>query len=133
MKKPPYRQVFTLQTPLENVECWNKTGPERYTLPIGTLLLIEHAYDSTRTTCMAQERDLPGIAKELFPGAYRFIIENQALGAAIGHKMPKRTADLIGDIIAYENGEASPAAIKRLFKNPVCRKLQGHYSSRCTA
>ncbi len=141
MIKIPYGQTFALKTALENVECWNMTGNERFTLPAGTLLKLEHCYDSFHTTCMAQNpaaqtKVFPAIpeALELFPGAYRFIVENQALGAAIGVPMPKKTADLVGDIIAYESGEADEKQTKRLFKTlkktGIGSKLQGHYSSR---
>lgn len=131
--KIPYGQTFKLLLDIHDVECWNKTGKERFTLPAGLLLKLEHGYNETSTTCMAQDPGRAGEAFEVYPGAYRWIIENQKLGAAIGVKMPKKTADLVGDIIAYENGQATKAQVKRLFKSPVCRHLQGHYSSRCTA
>ena len=137
MIKAPYGQTFALKAALVNVECWNKTGKERFTLPAGTLLKLEHVNDSTSTTCMAQDPEEPGKALELYPGAYRWIVENQALGAAIGVPMPKRTADLVGDIIAYESGQAGARQAKRLFRTlketGIGAKLQGHYSSRMGA
>lgn len=134
-KKPPavpYGKTFALKRALENVECWNKSSDERYTLPVGTLLKVEHVNDATHTTCMAQDKH--GKAPELFPGCYRWIVENQALGDAIGITMPNKTGDLVGDIIAYAIGDATPKQAKRLFttlrKTGIGRKLQGHYSRR---
>lgn len=130
--KAPYGKTFALKTPLVDVECWNRTANERYTLPAGTLLKLEHVNDATHTTCMAQTEG--GKSRAIFPGCYRWIVENQALGEAIGVKMPKRTADLIGDIIRYESGEATAAQESKLFstlrRTGIGRKLQGHYSSR---
>jgi hypothetical protein len=99
----PYGQTHPLLTEIQDVECWNKSSAERFTLPAGTLLKIEHAYDATHTTCMAQDPDIPGKSLELYPGAYRWIIGNQILAAAIGIPMPERTRDIVGEIIAAES------------------------------
>lgn len=130
--KIPYGKTFVLKTELTGIECWNRTDGERFTLPAGTLLKLEHVNDATHTTCMAQTEG--GESREMFPGCYRWIVENQALGVAIGVRMPKRTGDLVGDIMAYESGEATPKQEKRLFstlhRTGIGRRLQGHYSSR---
>ena len=66
---------------------------------------------------------------------YRFIINNEELGKALGVPIPKKTEDLVGDILAYETGAASPSQTKKLFKSlkksGTDQKLQRHYSSRC--
>lgn len=138
----PYGQTFPLLSDLTNVECWNFTDNSRYTLPKGTMLKVEHVNDATHTTCMVivpkpplrEDGCQPADVSPIAHNAWRFIVENQALAAAIGVPMPKKTADLVGDIIAYESGTASPKRTKKLFstlrKTGIGRKLQGHYSSR---
>ena len=142
----PYGRTFTLKTALEHVECWNCSDGSTGTIPGGTLILVEYANDSTRTTVMVKDGEGPkgrmGLTLENKPdgsppqqkAGYRFIVENQALGAAIGVPMPKKTADLVGDIIAYETGEADDEQTDRLFdtlrETGIGAKLQGHYSSR---
>lgn len=122
----PYGQTFALKSPLANVECWNRNDHERFTLPAGTLLKLEHANDAKHTTCMA--------SREMFPGCYRWIVGNVELEAAIGIEIPHVTGDLIGELIAYESGEATPKQTRQLFttlrKTGIGSKLQGHYSSR---
>jgi hypothetical protein len=82
-----------------------------------------------------------GSGKPYFPGAeptpllgYRFIVNNDVLGKAIGVKLPRKTRDLVGEIMAYEDGTASPGQVKRLFgalkRTGLGSRLQGHYSSR---
>ena len=140
--KPPYGQNFVLTTPLEDVECWNRTDGKLWTIPAGTTVLVCHVNDATHTTVQV----VAGPALVMRHGAlglplssledvgYRFIVENQTLGDAIGVEMPKRTADLIGDLIAYESGEATPTQTRRLFRKlkstGIGSRLQGHYSSR---
>lgn len=130
--KVPYGQTFTLNQTIVGVECWNKTDGSKYDLQAGLKIQLNSAYNSTSTTCCAM--DDTGKSLELFPGCYRFIIDNQVLGAAICVPMPKTTPDLIGDIIAYESGVSTPKQQKRLFKTlrktGIGSRLQGHYSSR---
>ena len=127
--KYDYSKTLPLNQELSGVECWNLTGGERFTLPAGTLIRIEHAYDSTNATCMAV--NAAGEAVALFPNAYRWIIPNAELSRVTGAKLPKRSRDIVGEILAYESGQATPKQAARLLRSPVCRKLQGHYSSRC--
>ncbi len=148
MKNSPYNKVFTLLQPLEHVECWNYYCAAWATIPAGELIEVCHENDATHTTISVK----PGHANEGIPVfmpdsapmmlrdgsgpsmGYRFIVDNQVLGEAIGVTMPKRTADLVGQIINYESGDASPVETERLFKTlrrtGIGRKLQGHYSSR---
>jgi hypothetical protein len=151
--KVPYGQTFALKTALENVKCWNFTTDQTFTVPAGLLVRLENVDDATHTTvCVVDsEGKAPGIELTYIPRyfahiasthelqpitalGYRFIVENQALGSAIGIPMPKKTADLVGDIIAYESGMADEKQTKRLFKTlkttGIGSKLQGHYSSR---
>ena len=140
MTVAPYGRKFFTSMPLIGVECWNFTGGEKHTLPTGTILEVERVYDATHTTCMLcdESGDHPGIMLSLKDGTqqrgYRFIVENQQLGKSIGHPMPKKTQDMIGDLLAYESGNADGKQTKRLFrtlrKTGIGSKLQGHYSSR---
>lgn len=153
MIKAPYGQAFVLKTALENVECWNH-GDCMATLPAGEVVELVCVNDATHTTIRLpnQEDGIPVAFKDGRPytgikhqhprenreyvggNGYRFIAENQALGAAIGVPMPKKTADLVGDIIAHESGQADEKTTKRLFKtlkkSGIGSKLQGRYSSR---
>lgn len=151
--KVPYGETFTLKTPLENLECWNH-GDCMATLPVGETVKLDSVSDATHTTLSLPKRPdgIPVTFKDGRPytgvehqhpredrkytgsNGYRFIVENQALGAAIGVPMPKKTMDLVGDIMAYESGEADEKTVKRLFrtlrKTGIGSRLQGHYSSR---
>jgi hypothetical protein len=61
-------------------------------------------------------------------------VNNEILSEAIGIELPRKTADIVGDLIAYEENHASPSQVKRLFKTlkktGLGLKLQGHYSSK---
>lgn len=86
-------------------------------LPAGTLLKIEHVSDATHTTCMVQNPDSPGKSLELYSGAYRWIVSNADLERATGVPFAQRTADFVGDLIAYETGSASPRQEKRFLRS----------------
>lgn len=146
-----YGQTFTLLEPLERVECWNFSSEVIGNFAAGETITVLHGYDSTQTTIQCAEKDgrpvfnpdgTPLMSKHKFleggePAqqvGYRFIVNNEALGKAIGVDMPKKTPDLVGDLMAYEDGTATPKQTKRLFrqlrKSGIGSKLQGHYSSR---
>lgn len=131
-KELPYHKTFTLLADIPNVECWNWTSGKTVTLPKGATLKVIQVYDATHTTCSIV--DEKGETVEFAPSGYRWIINNTALSKAIGAYVPRRTGDLVGDLIAYESGESSPKQTARLFKKlrktGIGRKLQGHYSSR---
>jgi hypothetical protein len=147
----PYKKVFALKTPLVGVKCWNFVSDQTFTVPAGLLIRLDNSGSETETVvCIVDEKgNAPGIELEYLPTyhahipwthdrtpakqrGYRFIVENQALGEAIGIEMPNRTPDLVGDIIAYESCEASPKQTRQLFntlrKTGIGSKLQGHYA-----
>lgn len=149
----PWKQTFKLKHDLTEVECWNFTSGDKFTLPAGTLVRLENVNDSTSiTVCVVDEKgNAPGIELTYVPTyhahiksthdrtpvvqrGYRFICENQKLSAAIGIPLPEKQYDLVGEIMAYESGQASPTRTKKLFstlrKTGIGKKLQGHYSSR---
>lgn len=157
MKKPkievPWKQVFTLKHDLTEVECWNFTCNETFTVPAGLLVRLENVNDETSiTVCVVDEKgNAPGIELTYVPRyfahiksthdrtpvvqrGYRFIIENQKLSAAIGIPLPEKQYDLVGNIMAYESGQLSAPKTKKLFttlrKTGIGKRLQGHYSSR---
>lgn len=149
----PYGEQFMLLLELKDVECWNY-GDCKATLPIGTVVKLDSVNDATHTTISLPQhkngipitfkdgRPYSGVSHKhpRDPGnytggnGYRFIVENKALGAAIGVLMPRTTPDIVGDIMAYESGQADEKQTKRLFKTlqrtGIGHKLQGHYSSR---
>lgn len=128
----PYDKIFTLSIDIPNAECWNWSNNERVTLPANTRVRVLRVYDATHTTIEVVDQNNNTV--EFAPNGYRWIVPNTILAKAIDAYVPERTADLIGDIIAYESGEASEQQTKKLFKKlqktGIGRKLQGHYSSR---
>ncbi len=135
----PYGKTFLLLSPLVDVECWNLTSGEKFTLQAETLIRLEHVNDYTHTTIQLMNGNNQTVGtllqtKDGVREGYRFIVENQALSKAIGIPMPKKTPSLVSDIMAYENGTADEKTTKRLFKTlkktGIGSKLQGHYSSR---
>jgi hypothetical protein len=149
----PYGKTFQLKAALVDVECWNFSTPQRFTVPAGLLVRLDTIADTTHTTvCVVDEAgEASGIELGYVPTfhhhipsthdrtqrtaiGYRFIVENQILGEAIGIEMPKTTSDLVGDLIAYETGTTDDKTTKRLFKTlkktGIGSRLQGHYSSR---
>lgn len=133
--KPAYGQKFTLLKTLERVESWNSSSGSWANLNKGETITVERVYDSTSTTIECQQEDgLPLTAVDGTPDTnrgYRFIVNNVLLGEAIGVKMPAKTEDFIGDLIAYETGTADVKTTKRLFKKikktGLDKQLQGHY------
>jgi hypothetical protein len=141
--KNVYGKKFILRLPLNGIECWNFTDGSTGKFNVGESVEVLHIYDTTHTVIQCEEKDgrpvfLNGDHKvsphsgERVMG-YRFIAPNLALWNAIGVKRPRKTADLVGDLIAHETGNATPIQQKRLFrtlrKSGIGAKLQGHYSS----
>jgi hypothetical protein len=145
-KKPDvYGKVFVLKTPLLKVECWNSSNGAWADFAAGERIEVNHAYDAYHTNiswegCIGRDgfhaEGRPLTNMDGTPGhlGYRFIVNNVALGKAIGVEMPAKTADIVGDIMAYEAGETTPAQRKKLFRTlkrtGIGAGLQGHYSSR---
>jgi hypothetical protein len=94
----PYGNKFVLNESIANVECWNRSGGERFILPKGTEIELCNVYDSFNTTVLVHTPD----GEPLYPYCYRFIIPNVLLGKLIGVKMPKKTRDIVGEIMAAE-------------------------------
>lgn len=138
----PYGLKFKLTEPLRDVECWNFITDSTFTLPAGSTIELCSVSDSKHTTvrlldetgeCNGVELTYMSRGQLVKQRGYRFIINNKVLGEAMSMTFPETTEDIVGDIIAYENGEATPEQEAKLLANPICRHLQGHYSSRCTA
>ena len=135
--KNVYDHEFVLLKDLENVECWNAVDGSTATIKTGETIKVIRVYDATHTTIRCSQEDgRPLTHPDGTPSpqmGYRFIVENSVLGPAIGVKMPKKTADLVGDLMAYENGTATPKQTAKLFKtlkkSGIGKQLQGHYSS----
>jgi hypothetical protein len=138
-----YKKPATIMSDLVGVECWNFTTRETFTIPTGTSLEAEHAYDATHTTCMVlgPNGSHPGIplpTSELPERiGYRFIVRNADLSKATGLRLPKRTRDIIGEIIAFESMELAPTKAKRLIRglrrNGTLPGLQGSYGRAAAA
>ena len=126
--------VVTYDLPIEiaGVECWNFTDNSKWTLPAGCSIKLDHEHDARRTTCSVRTNGEPGMVCGWRRG-YRFIVPNTVLNAALNIDLPEETLDMVGLIMKYEAGEATEEETAALFADPVCRSLQGHYSSRCTA
>jgi hypothetical protein len=133
-----YNQDHVLIAPLVNVECWNCTDGSSGDFQPGETIHVLHAYDSTHTTIKCSEKDGHPLThpsgKPSQSKGWRFIVPNTMLARAIQADVPLETPDLIGDLIAYENGEADEETTERLFdtlrETGIGSKLQGHYSSR---
>jgi hypothetical protein len=139
----PWKQVFKLNKDVNGVECWNLSKRDGvFNLPAGQLVRLDNVNDKTSITvcCVDETGKSVGITLGGFwanghaKRGYRFIIPNGVLSEAIGIPLPKSQRDLVGEIIAYESGKASPKQADALFttlrKTGLGRQLQGHYSSR---
>lgn len=141
-----YGQEFVLKAPLIDVECWNFSDGKTGRFDAGETIRVLSVYDSTHTTISATNEPGRGIGRTgerpvwnrdgtpyKSPG-YRFIVPNALLATAIDADVPATTPDLIGDLIAYESGEATDDQEDRLFRTlretGIGKHLQGHYSSR---
>lgn len=134
MKKTFYNQTYPALSEIKDVECWNRTDGSTGTIPAGTPVLVCHAYDSSHTTVQI-ENGLPlnGDDKDI---GYRFIVKNVVLNKALNIKLPVKTFDLVGNIIAHETGNLSEKKTNKLLgvlkKSGIGAKLQGRYSSVCS-
>jgi len=137
-KSKIYGVIVPLLEDVRGVECWNFTDRSKHDLAAGTLVTADNVNDATHTTVCVRDKDgnAPGILLTWDNGqkqmGYRFIIPNKVLRKATGLRVPFRTDDLVGDIIAYESGELTEAESKgllqRLKKKGMLSGLQGHYS-----
>lgn len=131
--------TVVLSAELTGVECWNFTGQgARFTLPAGTRLRLDDSHDLNRSTWTSVNEEGKAYPVSLFMGAdtwrdgYRFIIRNDLMAAQHELEFPPYD-DFLDLIIAYEEGNLDEENTRRMFADPRCRHLQGHYSSRCTA
>jgi hypothetical protein len=130
-----YGKDFVLRSPLEQVRCWNCTDGSTGSFAVGETITVVCIYDAHSTTILCKEADgRPLTNKDGTPQrteGYRFIVPNAMLNSAIDADVPLTTPDLIGDIIAYEEGTASPEQEQALFEtlreSGLGYKLQGHY------
>jgi hypothetical protein len=137
----PYGTIHKLAKPLYRVRCENYSGDySRHVLAAGQLVRLNNVSSARETsiTVVDVSDKSPGIEIRLNTGrmvlGYRFEVNNEALGEAIGIEFPETTPDLLGDLIEYESGGASPSQTLRLFRelrrSGIGAKLQGHYISR---
>lgn len=131
--------TVVLSEDLTGVGCWNFTGQgSRFTLPAGLRLQLDSSHDLGRSTWLnidehGQAKALPLIkANGSEQDGYRFIISNDTMTKEYGVEFPPYD-DFLDLIIAYEEGNLDEDDTRRMFADPRCRHLQGHYSSRCTA
>lgn len=134
----PYGKTVVLKDDAAGVECWNFTDNSRHRLPKGTRLLLEHVHDETHTTCMLvdEEGNHPGILLFKENGmdmqrGYRFILPNEQLNRLADAGLPAKAFDVVGAIMAYEQGGLDEAAtldlFRRLKEDGTLFSLQGHY------
>jgi hypothetical protein len=77
----------------------------------------------------------PGLNLTLSNGSiqrgYRFIIDNAQLAKLSGMYIPQKTRDIVGEIMAYEQGELDEEQTLKLFQylkqENMLSSLQGHY------
>jgi hypothetical protein len=139
-RESPYGKTAVLKQDIRGVECWNFTDNSKWNLPCGTRIHIDNVQDATHTTvCVIDENgQAPGVPCPNADGSdrigYRFIINNTTLSQATGIHIPRKTRDIVGEIMAYESGEMIGAQQVKLFrrmkKTGIGRYLQGHYSSK---
>ena len=148
----PCHKTFKLLNGVTGVECWNFVTDDTFALPAGTLVRLEHVNDTESTVVLVVDAEGNSLGIELTATpryfahihgketpkpftqlGYRFCINNVVLGDAIGVKLPKKTRDVVAEIIAYEQGDLDDKGTTKLFnhlrKSGLGKQLQGHYSS----
>lgn len=118
-----YDKTYTLKSPLHHLKCWNFTDGSTASFRIGDKIKVECVNDATTTviSCISSGGRKTSNGSQ----GYRFIVNNLALAKAIGVDIPERTEDIVGDIIALENGTASPETAKRILSSPLGKTLYG--------
>jgi hypothetical protein len=141
--------IHKLNTTIHNVECWNFTTNQTFTLNEGLYFRLCHATDSTKYIISIvhpdskddyDTKDRDGIMltytdkftnKTYNQKGYRFIIDTKTLNEAANLDLPLKTYDHITAIINYENGELSDDEYIELFQylydSGVINGLQGSY------
>lgn len=131
--------TVVLSAPVAEVVCDNHSGQgARFTLQPGQRLRLESASDPERCVWLSVNEEGKAYPVSLFMGndtwrdGYRFIIRNDIMAKQHSLEFPAYD-DFVDLIMAYEDGDLDEANTARMFADPRCRHLQGHYSSRCTA
>ena len=140
-KQKIYGVTVPLLEDVKGVECWNFTDRSKHDLPAGTLVTLDNENDATHTTVCLGVKDEYGRTSGMpliradgqTQLGYRFIIPNKVLRKATGLKVPLRTGDLVGNIIAFESGELTvdqaEKLLRKLKKSGMLGGLQGSYSA----
>lgn len=136
-KASPYGKTVTLKDSATGVECWNFIDRSEHTLPAGTMLKLEHVHEKDSTVCMLVDEagTHPGIMLTRNDGVeqrgYRFILKNEQLNSLADAGLPKKTYDIVGSMMAYEDGKLNKRETIRLFKHlkkgNLIDSLQGSY------
>ena len=130
-------KTVILKEDANNVECWNFADSSTHTLPKGTRLLVEHVSETDSTVCMLVDEtgNHPGIMLRRGDGGeqrgYRFVLKNVELNRLADAGLPPTAFDVVGAIMAYEQGDLDDKATLALFRHlkadGLIDKLQGHY------
>jgi hypothetical protein len=127
----PYGLEKVTIAALTGLESWNITGKERFDLPVGTRIHINHVSDASSTVVTTVNTMSVAIPHPDNGNAYRFIVPNLELGKALGMDLPEKTKDLVGDIIAFESGEMDEDEAREfltdLKETGLAYRLQGSY------
>ena len=123
MKDEMYGKTVVLNRQLDGVECWNFTDGSLHVLAAGVRVRTEHVNDETSTVVMVvdEKGDAPGVELVMKDGTprtgYRFIVNNAKLAEATGLKVPRRTRDVVGEMMAWEQGELDERKTASLFRH----------------
>jgi hypothetical protein len=136
MKDSIYGKTVVLLKAVE-AECWNFADGSLHELPEGARIRTEHVSDETHTVVMLvdEKGEAPGVELVRKDGTrqtgYRFVVDNAKLAEATCLDVPRRTRDIVAEMMAWEAGELGEDQTARLFrtlrKDGTLRNLQGCY------
>jgi hypothetical protein len=110
-------------------------------IPAGCQLLLEHTASSTATVVRISPSGTTTAGIPITVGGvprigYRFIVNNQALGAALGLDLPPVTRDLVGEMLDFEEGVMPETEqfsfLTELQQTGLLGNLQGSYGRAAT-
>ena len=124
-------------------ECWNFVDGSMHELPKGARIRVEHVSDAEKTVVMAVDEKGEAVGMELVRKdgkkqlGYRFVVANVDLAGATGLDVPARTRDVVGEMMAWEQGDLDEKGTVSLFKTlkdeGMLGKLQGCYGRAAAA
>jgi hypothetical protein len=98
---------------------------------------IEHVSEETSTvvTLVDEKGEAPGVELVRKDGVkqlgYRFIVDNVKLAQATGLEVPRKTRDVVAEMMAWEAGELNEESTQSLFEklneDGLLSQLQGCY------